>query len=306
MMLGLGEQFAYFGCAVCGCLQIAEFPADMERYYPPGYFRDTVRAGSLAIPAWAFTMIDVRQLVHRFGAQGAAKAAFGRALPKLLAQGALARYLPQLDPRQNPRILDVGCGTGGFLAALRSLGFAQGLGVDLYIDKPVRNADGVEVRKGTIHDLTEEGTPVWDVVMFHHSFEHMPDPIETLRSAANLLSPEGVCLIRIPIVPCYAWEHYGVDWVQWDAPRHFFLHSPKSLEMAAQQAGLRVQRYFCDSTPFQFVGSEAYRRGIPLQALTMSKVEGLTEANLHAFAEQTRRLNQEDRGDQTAFYLVKN
>ena len=38
MMFGLREEFTYFECAQCGCLQIAEFPADMSAYYPDDYY----------------------------------------------------------------------------------------------------------------------------------------------------------------------------------------------------------------------------------------------------------------------------
>ena len=37
MMFGTREIFRYFRCAACGCLQIAEVPADLSAYYPPDY-----------------------------------------------------------------------------------------------------------------------------------------------------------------------------------------------------------------------------------------------------------------------------
>jgi hypothetical protein len=37
-MFGLGEQFPYFECGGCGCLQIEELPQDSARYYRPGYY----------------------------------------------------------------------------------------------------------------------------------------------------------------------------------------------------------------------------------------------------------------------------
>ena len=38
MMLGTGEQFEYLECGRCGCLQIADPPGDLARYYPQGYY----------------------------------------------------------------------------------------------------------------------------------------------------------------------------------------------------------------------------------------------------------------------------
>ncbi len=37
MMLGSRESFTYVECARCGCVQIAEIPADLARHYPTDY-----------------------------------------------------------------------------------------------------------------------------------------------------------------------------------------------------------------------------------------------------------------------------
>ena len=34
MMFGWREEFEYLECARCGCLQIAEIPSDLAKYYP--------------------------------------------------------------------------------------------------------------------------------------------------------------------------------------------------------------------------------------------------------------------------------
>src|SRR5256885_2327700 len=78
----------------------------------------------------------------------------------------------------------------------------------------------------------------WNMVMFNHSFEHLPEPVQVLRRVARLLSPDGVCVIRIPVAGSYAWRRYREDWVQLDAPRHLFLHTTASLGKAAAAARL--------------------------------------------------------------------
>jgi hypothetical protein len=139
--------------------------------------------------------------------------------------------------------------------------------------------------------------------MLHHAFEHMADPQAMLAAVAQRLAPGGLCLIRIPIVPSEAWERYGVDWVQLDAPRHLFLHSLQSLALVAQQAGLHLYRHFCDATAFQFYGSELYRRDIPLAAAHPGRL--FSPAELQGWAIESARLNRAGRGDQAAFYLGK-
>ena len=37
MMFGFGDEFTYFECLKCGCLQIRDIPGSMEKYYPANY-----------------------------------------------------------------------------------------------------------------------------------------------------------------------------------------------------------------------------------------------------------------------------
>ncbi len=145
----------------------------------------------------------------------------------------------------------------------------------------------------------------WDIITFHHSFEHVPDPSNVLRTVKRLLAPQGVCVLRVPTVPCWAWEHYGTNWVQLDAPRHLFLHSPDSIAVLAANSGLELFNTVYDSTRFQFSGSEKLARGVPLrerEALNWTAApKRLWEKWDHG--RRAERLNREARGDQAVFYL---
>jgi hypothetical protein len=37
-MYGLGDEFDYFQCQNCACLQIEEIPPDLGKYYPDDYY----------------------------------------------------------------------------------------------------------------------------------------------------------------------------------------------------------------------------------------------------------------------------
>src|SRR5215472_13549461 len=143
---------------------------------------------------------------------------------------------------------------------LREIGFTNVMGVDLYIANEIDHGNGVKVCKGTL-DVIE---PSWDVIMLHHSFEHMTNPLQTLQAIVQHLSPGGICLIRIPIASSYAWQHYRTNWVQLDCPRHFFLHSVRSLERLANEAGLRLANTLYDSTATGLAFSELYQRDISM------------------------------------------
>lgn len=299
MMFGLRESFAYFQCARCHCLQIADFPAEMARYYPNHYYTHHGDESQADIPEWLHTMLGGPLLSLRH------VALFTEEDEIKLIKKAFLFYLRGLSLSRHSRILDVGCGQGSFLEALRKIGFTALLGVDLFVEALPGRDQGVTVHKGTLADI--DPTQQWDLIMFHHSLEHMPNQLETLQMARQRLAPGGVCLIRIPIVPSDAWERYGPHWVSLDAPRHFFLHSLESLDYLARQANMQVQKIIYDSTSFQLWASQQYQRDIALYDSRSFKVSPrhslFSPADMTRFEMEAQRLNEEKRGDQAAFYL---
>lgn len=294
MMFGYRDKFTYFQCSKCRCLQISEIPADMSKYYPSNYYSFSVSPTN-----------PIKKLVKKVRDNYAVsnKGFIGKLIFTKFPNETL-RSLSSVQLTKNSSILDVGCGSGSLIQFLREFGFQNLLGIDPYIQEDIEYAGGVKILKKTIHNL--EGK--WDLIMFHHSFEHIPDPLETLQSVSRLLSKRGVCLIRIPTVSSYAWEHYRVNWVQLDAPRHFFLHSIESIKMLAEKTNLNLEKIVYDSTAFQFWGSEQYLKGIPLiseQSYNIAPSNSIfSTAEIKIFKQKTKKLNIENRGDQAAFYLV--
>ena len=41
MMFGFRDEFCYFECSGCGCLQITKIPDNINKYYPKHYFEET-------------------------------------------------------------------------------------------------------------------------------------------------------------------------------------------------------------------------------------------------------------------------
>ncbi|HYW07211.1 MAG TPA: class I SAM-dependent methyltransferase, partial [Longimicrobium sp.] len=253
MMYGLREEFRYFQCAECGCVQIREFPDDMARFYAGyGSYDEQYFPTGLRLAAWAAR--------NRYTFTG--RGLLGRLLSRVNpyhTPGA-ARWLAGRGLGLDARIMDVGSGSGGLLLALRAAGYHSLLGVDPFLPKDIHYPNGVVVLRRRMQEVEGE----FDVIMFHHVLEHVPDQLDTMRAVAERLAPGGFCLVRIPMASSEAWEKYRENWVQLDPPRHFFMHTEKSIRLLAEQAGLRVASVEYDSTAFQFEASELYLRDVPL------------------------------------------
>lgn len=297
MMFGYGGAFVYFLCSSCGCLQIGEFPREMSRFYPEGYYslgkKKIVRAG----PFQRYLKKERAKyvLTGRSAAGRLAVSIFG--MPSFPAWMAKAGILP------DSRVLDLGCGAGRFLLYLASQGFTSLTGADPFIEKELLYSCGVRVLKAQIG----EAGGTFDLILMDHSLEHMADQHGAVRAAGERLTEGGRIVIRIPLVSPGAWKEYGTDWVQLDAPRHFFLHSERSFKMLVSGAGLEVIGFDYDSTAFQFWGSEQYRRKIPLMDersyLVSPERSVFSESDIEEFGRMAARLNADGSGDQACFIL---
>jgi len=308
MMFGTREQFDYFQCGTCECLQVIDVPKNIEKYYPhnyPSYNRSWENNSQKKQSNFIYRLLQkqrVRAAVFGHGYKLNRLFRYFVDFPKeMYASGPIIRRVGIKDFHVS--FLDVGCGTQSWwLNDLKMLGFTNLIGIDPFIDHD-KKANGIQILKKQISEMLGQ----FSLITFHHSFEHVPNPRETLESAKRLLEPEGVCLIRIPLVTSYVWERYRENWVELDAPRHLFLHSLKSMEILAGQVGLEVFEVIHDSTEFEFYGSEQYLRDIPLMSDNSYFVNPensiFNSTDIETFKKRASQVNAEKRGGRAAFYL---
>lgn len=292
MMFGTREEFLYFECSSCGCVQIAEIPECMDKFYPPEYY--SITKHDYASPGWLSIFLKKQLVSHYLGETN---------ILGMLLSLRYCNELPWLTKElanRDLRMLDVGCGTGQTLNQLFSAGYRCLSGIDLYVERDLEYASGVKISKLSIEAVQSE----FDVVMFHHSFEHIPDPARTLLEAHRILAPGSHLIIRTPTVTSFAWRKYRSSWVQLDPPRHLILHSTRSMRLIAAEAGFRLERVVYDSTDFQFIGSEALLLDIPLKEYYAGR-ELFSPAQKKHFICEAKRLNGISNGDAACFYLRK-
>lgn len=290
MMFGTRDEFAYFKCPVCSCLQLAQKPESLDKYYPENYY------SYQSVKRHAFDPIT------NFLIRASINLQIDKILPVYYLSKKYKTYhqLSQLWLQQvnkNASILDIGCGKGHLLQLLDNYGFKNLTGIDSFIDKDTSYDNGINIYKKEIYDVDQQ----FDFVMLHHSLEHMPEPHRVFAQLAKIVSDNGTILIRIPVIDGHAWRKYQMNWFQVDAPRHLFIHSVTSINMLAEKHGFRIESIKYDSTHSQFLNSEQYLRNIPLSEMPRHS----NRIERHAFKKKTRELNTQHDGDQACFILKK-
>ena len=293
MAFGTGERFDYVECGRCGTLQIARFPDDLARHYGGGYYSFAPPYRSPPLRRW----LKRRLAAHVLGRRDPV----GRLVAAVRPVPRELEWVRRAGVDDDAAILDVGAGSGQLLVTLRELGFRRLLGIDPFVDREVAVGGGIRVLRRRIEDV--EGR--FDLVMFHHSFEHRADPAAARAAARDRLSAGGCVLIRTPIA-AESWRAYGPHWVELDAPRHLHVFTREGIGALARRARLEVFDVAFDTTAFELWGSEQYARGIPLRRGASGLASGrdlFTAAEWERFAARARELNESGGAGRGAFWL---
>jgi SAM-dependent methyltransferase len=298
MMFGMREEFLYFQCDSCNCLQIAEFPRDISKYYAAENYYSFVEYGLKKYQGLRGYLLRKKMV------SSVLQDSVSKSIIKLSFSDVNTGYLSKVVKDINTRILDVGCGNGyKFLYPLYESGFRNISGCDPFIESNITYENGLTIFRNELSEISGER----DVICFNHSFEHISNPLETLQKTNELLANGGYCIIRIPTSSSFAWKHYGVNWFQLDAPRHYFLHSIESIKYLADQTEFELEEYSFDSTHHQFTISERYKQDKIISERIYKSLWGrlLSIFQKLIYSIKARKLNSNMHGDQAIFYLRK-
>ena len=308
MMFGSREAFTYRECRACGSLWLQDVPDDLGPHYPPAYYGGDIERHQPPGSAITRALVRTRVAPEVFTGRGSLSYRAAGVARHLVAEPeVLAAFRPLIRRYGigsfSDRILDVGCGwTPARLCALRCLGFRHLRGIDPYVPAALVH-HGIPVYRQDVAHV--DGT--FDVIMFHHSLEHVRDPLADLAAAMRVLRPGGRILVRTPIAGSALWERYRADWWELDAPRHLVLFSMAGLEAAAARLGLRVAATFFDSSERELIGSEQIRRDLgqfePGSWFLDPSSSPFSAEDVASFHEEALRLNASGRAGRGGFVL---
>jgi SAM-dependent methyltransferase len=308
-MFGIEQEFDYSVCAGCGSLALISIPEDMSPYYPTNYYSvDLDPERALGAPGIRqFSRLVIGSVLWGRGViSGTATALVPRRQLRTMVSVLSSIRRAGLVNGRKTRVLDVGCGSGMLVFALGLAGVEDVTGVDPFMSAERNLSTGGRLMRQDLSDV--EG--LYDLIMFHHSFEHVRDPEASLREALKRLTPGGRVLVRMPTPSSHTFETYGAAWVQLDAPRHLVVLSRPGVESLCERVGATVVSVDDDSTGFQFWGSEQYLRGIPLMddhsVMVAPREAPFSKTQLQGWEKQAVVLNGQGRGDQAAWVIAPN
>ena len=173
---------------------------------------------------------------------GAGNLRFNRLFEFLVVQFRRRRAarLQKLRGQRTGTILDIGCGRGQFLNALRRRGWTcSGTELSDTAAAHARDTLSLEVRIGPFQSgmFTEAA---FDVVYLWHVLEHIPTTFDALIEAQRLLNTGGMLVIALPNLASWQARLCRYGWFHLDLPRHFIHCSTDWLMRTLSHLGFEI------------------------------------------------------------------
>ncbi|KKU90609.1 MAG: Methyltransferase type 11 [Microgenomates group bacterium GW2011_GWA1_48_10] len=249
----LPGTFNLFRCAFCEAIFIFPIPSreELAAHYPVGYGPHEESSAAYApkrgLRAWMERGALARWL-------GYSTSSFVQALayPYFLR----IAYYPRF--KENGRILDVGCGSGRFLLAMRHFGWRETVGTDTSPEAVGRaKKHSLDVRLGALEEL-DLPSHSFDAITLHHVFEHFADPEAKLAELRRILKPNGELIVTVPNTQSFSARIFGKNWFGLEIPRHLINYNRKNLSSLVEKAGFKIVSMRTPKLFATFLGSLGY------------------------------------------------
>lgn len=220
---GIPGEFPVYRCSHCGAYNLGFAPTEEQiRSYYPSHYAPHAHGDNDAF-SWPkrFARWDLDYANYK-----------------------LARVITRLI-REPGKVLDVGCGTGGFLVALKRRGWDV-QGVEIVADAARRaQVRGVSVFVGTIEEAMFPSDN-FDLVTFWDVLEHTVNPRSVLLEARRIVKRKGWLAVSTPNPESWEARVFGPSWAGWDLPRHLWLpSSARGLAKLLRDTGWNVKQTAC-------------------------------------------------------------
>jgi len=242
-------RFDSYRCFRCGVLFLHPFPTDvvLARHYPEEEYyayqeeRENQSSGlggylknlALSRSSWAGKLL--RRLARLRGSE----------------VWEVAAWFPS-----GSTVLDIGCGNGAYLAIFKKFGF------DCYGIETSPKAAAIARQRGFLVE-EKDGEAFFkkkfDVILLRHTFEHLANPKEVLKSCRRLIKETGRLVITVPSFGSVSFFLFRSAYWQVDAPRHLFCFTPAGLCKLIKVNGWEVENRWTVTWPTSLAFSLEHR-----------------------------------------------
>ena len=157
------------------------------------------------------------------------------------------------------KILDVGSGTGDFLATCKKDGW------NVFGVEPNEKAREFSSKKmvDTTSDLSFVREDQFDVITLWHVLEHVENLLEYIETLKKKLKPNGVLIIAVPNYKSFDANYYKEFWAAYDVPRHLWHFSQESIKKLFAKVSMNVEKTLPMKFDSYYVSmlSEKYKYG---------------------------------------------
>lgn len=157
------------------------------------------------------------------------------------------------------KLLDIGAGTGDFLATAEAGGWTVS-GVE-----PSEKARHIATAKGLglVANTLDLEDHQFDVITLWHVLEHVPDPWTQLAELKRLLKPNGTLIVAVPNFNSFDAKFYGAHWAAYDVPRHLWHFSQTAIKKLFNSQKMELKKVLPMKFDAFYVSllSEKYKTG---------------------------------------------
>jgi 2-polyprenyl-3-methyl-5-hydroxy-6-metoxy-1,4-benzoquinol methylase len=139
------------------------------------------------------------------------------------------------NPSENS-LLDFGCGTGNFLAHMKSKGWNV-TGIESASEARTKASENA-----TVYKSLDEVATQFSAITLWHVLEHIHQLNPTLKELKQRLTPSGTIFIAVPNYKSCDAEHYEKYWAAYDVPRHLWHFDRQTMTQLLSNAGFKIQQ----------------------------------------------------------------
>ena len=254
-----GEQFVIWQCNICTLRFTQDVPdeASIGKYYKSSDY-----------------------ISHSNTSKGLLNATYQRVRKFTLVQK--AKLIENFTKTNAGNLLDVGCGTGSFLNAMKEKGWnTTGIEPDEDARKIAKDLYNLNISEP--EELNNLDANTFNAITLWHVLEHVHDLHNYIEKLKSLIKKEGRIFIAVPNYQSLDSGIYRLHWAAYDVPRHLYHFTPKAIESLMQQHGLKIEAkkpMWFDAYYISLL-SNKYKKG---KAGWLSAIINGTKSNLKAIS----------------------